>query len=179
MSTVNEWTSQKIGMTVVLALVPLILSFAVGLWFRPDAWYWNLKKPCAFPSSFVFIVVWTILYPLIGAAAAVALYNTGTSSGWWTLPVLNIIISLMFAPVFFGMHSIVGGVFITFLSFALGFGVFWQYAVAQKDYTAAGMMIPYAVWTLFALFLIWSVYQLNCCQPVVCKTIRRSVKHRR
>lgn len=171
----SEWTSQKIGLTVAMGIVPLFLSFIIGSMYRPDSWYCKLKKPCNWPPGILFVIVWTILYPLIGVAAPLALYNTGTNNGWWTLPVLNIFVSLMFAPVFFGCHSIMGGVLISFLSFALGFGVFWQYATVQKNNAAAGMMVPYVVWTLIALFLMWSLYQLNCCSPPA----RRLVKHRR
>lgn len=142
------------------AIVPLIASIIIGLVFLPGSWYRCLNKSRLSPDGWVFGVVWTILYPLIGVAMVAACY--GTDSPWtWILPVLNILVSLLFAPVMFGQKSTTGGAMITSFSLLLGIGCIIQFSVANKSVLAAFLMIPYVLWLLLATYLAWYVWVKN------------------
>lgn len=164
----TPWTAEKSWAAVIAAVLTLLMSMMMGYSSRPDAWYWSLRKPRGQPPGWVFGVVWTILYPLIAVAMVAACY--GTDQPWtWILPIANIVISMMFSPVMFSLHSLAGGAFITVLCLLMGIGLIIQYSLANQSALAAGLMVPYVIWLILASYLAISTYacnpQLACSQP--------------
>jgi benzodiazapine receptor len=155
------WSTEKKWAAVAAAGVPLAVSTASGLIFRPGCWFRSLKKSCLMPPGWVFGVVWTILYILLGVSMIIACYDS--SDDWtWALPIINIVISLMFAPIMFGLHWLAGSAAITTLCLFLGLGVIIQFATVNNSTLAAGLMIPYVAWLFLATYLAWSTWKLNC-----------------
>ncbi len=157
-ASVTAWPPEKIGIAVSLSVVPFLIGMVLSFFFRPNKWYKELRNPCWCPPPWVYFIVWAIMYALLGVSATMATY--GRDPVYWTLPILNIAVGLLFVPVLFGMQSLFGGVIITFICFALGIGVLWQFAVLG-EYVPAGLMVPYVAWMLFALYLAWGYYVLN------------------
>lgn len=88
----------------------------------------------------------------------------------WILPLLNLFTSLLFIPVVFGLSSLFGGVFVALLCLIFGIGTLWQFAV-KPDYVAAGLMVPYALAMIVAVYATWQIYvdnsALACQVPVL------------
>jgi tryptophan-rich sensory protein len=144
------------------ALVPLAVSIALGCMFKPGPWFKCLNKPCLMPPGWVFAAVWTVLYPFIGWAMVSACYG---HQGWtWFLPILNIVLSLAFSPIMFGMRSLEGGAMITIGCLSLGVTLIMQYAVVLHSNLAIGLMVPYVLWLLLASYLAWYIWKNNDCK---------------
>ncbi len=146
-----------------MALFPLYLAIcavpaAAGILFKPGTWYRALDKPPWTPPDALFPVIWAALYVLMSLAAARVAGQPGSevALGLWAL---QIAISTLWSPVFFGLHRIRAG--------AVVIGLLWlavlatTLAFAAHDTLAALMMVPYLAWGSFALALNLSVMLRN------------------
>src|SRR3954462_11574838 len=123
----TPWTAQKDWSALAAASVPLLVSMVLGFIFKPGQRYASLNKSCLSPPGWVFGAVWLVMYIFIGVAMVAACY--GTDHPWtWVLPVLNILFTLMFAPIMFGKHWTGTALMLTVLCLALGVGLIIQYA---------------------------------------------------
>ena len=137
------------------------VGFVIGVFFKPGAWYAALDKPAFNPPAWLFAPVWTVLYVAMGVAA------------WriWCLPVsterklalrqfgVQLILNAAWSPVFFGAHSLAGGlVVIVLMLFAIA-------ATIQRfhplDKPAAWLLAPYLAWVSFATLLNVALLALN------------------
>jgi translocator protein len=121
-------------------------------------WYLSLARPPGTPPGWIFGVVWSVLYVMIGAAAWLVWQRTGagpTLRLWgWQLGV-----NAAWAPVFFGLHS-------PLLALPLVLGLLVLSGVTIRrfwsiDRGAARLMIPYWLWTLYAFYLNAGFCYLN------------------
>lgn len=158
----TPWTSNKIWSAVLAAAVPLVGSMILGRLFKPGPWYWCLNRSCLSPPGWMFGLVWTALYILLGVALVAACY--GTDDQWtWVLPIVNIVVTMLFAPMMFGLRSPMLGLTVTFLALLLGIGVIVQYVIANDSVLAASLMGPYVAWLVLASYLAWYVWRNNNC----------------
>ena len=147
----------------LLAWVGLCVSIGIviGLLFKPGAWYAGLEKPAFNPPAWLFAPVWTTLYVAMGVAA------------WriWCLPAsverrlalrqfgVQLILNASWSPVFFGAHSLVGGlVVIVMMVFAIAATIQRFHAL---DKPAAWLLAPYLAWVSFATLLNVTLLALN------------------
>ena len=152
------------------SLIPLFVSMVLGYLFKPGAWYRCLNKSCMSPPGWVFAVVWTILYVFLGVAMIAACYSHPGST--WILPVSNIVLSLLFAPIMFGLHSVLGGAVITTACLLLGIGLLIQYSIVNYSALAIGLTVPYVLWLLLASYLAWYILMKNDCKKLAqCKKL--------
>jgi tryptophan-rich sensory protein len=149
-----------------LVLVPAIvlLGFLSGqvAGSGPDnPWFDALTKPSIYPQPAVFGIVWTILYVLIGFAAAMV------ASAWgahWRSTALGVFavqlaLNLAWTPVFFGLHQITTALWIIV---ALDVAVVLTIVLFWRVRRAAGLLLlPYLAWVLFATALTWEFRELN------------------
>lgn len=151
----------KIKPYVLGIALPLIVGAVAG-WLTKDSFaeYMMLKQPPLSPPEWVFPVVWTILYILMGIGstrvylshsperrAALQLYG-------WQLAV-NFIWPLLFFRWKLRMLALVCLVLLIVLI------VLMIKRFAAVDKWAAYLQIPYLLWSLFALYLNASVWWLN------------------
>lgn len=115
-----------------------------------STWFETLEKPPAYPPSWAFGVVWTILYAAIAMAGYLA-WRAGAGRralGWW---VAQVALNLAWSVVFFGLRSpgwalvVMAGLW---LSIAMTIVRFWA-----VDRVAAWLMVPYLTWVSFAAYL--------------------------
>ncbi len=164
----TPWTGGKTSYAILAGVVPLAISTFLGLVFRPGNWFASLQKPRFMPPGWIFALAWTILYPLLGVSMIMACYGTDHHLSW-ILPPLNIILSLLFTPWMFGLHSIFGGFLITYICFILGVGLIAQYWLMNHSVLAACLMIPYVLWLFIASILGWYVFKMNRKKPLPVK----------
>ena len=124
-------------------------------------WYHTLVKPPLVPPDFIFGLVWTVLYLLIGGAAALV-FHKGVEdkhhTAVWLLGV-QLLLNALWTPVFFGMHNLPLALAVVVLMLAEGFFMHRRFAKHSK--LAAWMLWPYWAWLMFATYLTAGFLMLN------------------
>lgn len=134
-----------------------------GAMFKPEEWYFSLKKPVWTPPGWVFPVVWTSLYILMAASAAriAVLPGSAQALAFWGV---QIAFNTLWTPVFFGLHQLRSAmVIMVFLWLAVAATTL---AFFNLDHTAGLMFSPYLIWVSIAGALNFSVWRLNPDQPI-------------
>ena len=136
-------------------------------WGRRDrrsvtTWYPTLKKPSFTPPSWVFGPVWTTLYLLMG----VSLYlirTRGTAAGApgvaGKLFMLQLLLNALWSFIFFGLRS-PGWALVEIVGLWAALMLTIR-AVARVSRPAAVLLVPYLLWTSFALVLNAAIWRLN------------------
>ncbi|WP_188657353.1 TspO/MBR family protein [Sphingomonas metalli] len=149
---------------VVTVPLILLLGFASGRSVAAgseNGWYLSLAKPSVNPPDWVFPVVWTTLYVLLGLALAIVLHARGARGRWPAVGmfVLAFALSLAWTPLFFGAHKIDAA--LALIGAMLATGIVATVLFGRVRRAAAWLMVPYLVWISFAGVLTWSIGQLN------------------
>ena len=121
-------------------------------------WYLTLDRPPGVPPNWVFPVVWTTLYVMIGTAAWLVwrqpLHRQALRLWGWQL-----LLNAAWTPAFFGLRStVLGLVVIVPLLVLIGLTI---RAFRRLSPLAALLMVPYALWTLYATYLNAGFWWLN------------------
>ena len=145
----------------VIVLLCGVLSALAG---GSTAAYQELEKPGGAPPAFLFPILWTLLYLLIGGAAGAVACERDRSlepdkyKGLLFF-VIMMIFNFVWAPLFFGAGAyfaafcaIVMMIILTF--FVIGF-------FGRIYLTAGFVMLLYLLWLLFAAYLNLAVIILN------------------
>lgn len=120
-----------------------------------------LQKPSLSPPGWVFGVVWTILYTLMGVSAALiwAAPRTMAQSRGLNLFIAQLIVNFFWSPIFFNARAYGLALVWLLILWALVLLMILQFRKVNK--TAARLQIPYLLWLTFAAYLNWGVWQLN------------------
>ena len=149
-----------------LFLVPAVLllgylSGQAGGEAGTDPWFIALDKPAIFPPPAVFGIVWTILYALMGFAAAIVCAAWGSR---YRMPAIlafavQLLVNLAWSPVFFGEHEMTFALYVILVldvAVIMTIALFWQ-----VRRVAALLLLPYLAWILFATVLNYEFVRLN------------------
>lgn len=146
-------------------MVSLIIVFIVGaigsVATSPQipVWYATLARPAWAPPNWLFPVVWTILYILIGISLFLVWRKGLESKQALVVFAVQLGLNLLWSLVFFGLHSIVGGlVIILMLWMAILANIIVFYRISKW---AGLILLPYLVWVSIASYLNYSIYLLN------------------
>ena len=120
-----------------------------------------LTKPPLTPPSFLFPIVWTVLFILMGVGAARIFMTDPTTARNRALIVyvVQLAVNFLWSIIFFNLQ-------------AYGFAFFWLillwvliltmiYLFCKIDKPAALIQIPYAIWVTFAGYLNLMIWLLN------------------
>lgn len=126
-----------------------------------NQWYMALTKPELNPPGWVFPVVWSILYVMMGLALALVLSARGARlrSLAVALFMAQLVANLVWTPLFFGAHRISAALLLIIA--ILGLTILTTFVFAQVRRIAAWLLVPYMVWLGFAAVLNWRIGQLN------------------
>ncbi|VVB74471.1 TspO/MBR family protein [Candidatus Tiddalikarchaeum anstoanum] len=125
-------------------------------------WYVALVKSPITPPNWLFGPMWTILYLLMGLSLYIV-WKKGIKSSQSKLSVslfaIQLALNILWSVIFFGMHSLIGGVItIVFLwFFILGDIV----ETREVDKVAAYALLPYLAWVTIATLLNISILWFN------------------
>lgn len=119
------------------------------------------NKPPLVPPGWLFPVVWTILYALMGISAARvwAAPKSQTRSRGLNLFIAQLIVNFFWSPIFFNARAYGLALAWLLLLWVLVGLMILQFRKVDK--TAALLQIPYLLWLTFAAYLNWSVWQMN------------------
>ena len=150
----------------VLFIVPLImlLGFLSGIVSgsgEDNGWYQLLEKPSFQPPGYIFGIVWTLLYCMIGLAFALIISARGARLQILAiiLFIVQYILNLSWSPLFFGQHQVTSALYLIILIWV--FAVATTYIFSKIRALAAWLMIPYVLWLSFATILNYQIDVLN------------------
>lgn len=145
----------------------ILLAEAVGGlsgWLTRDSmqvYSETILQPPLSPPGWVFPVVWTVLFALMGIGAAriyLAPPSKARSLGL-NLFIAQLAVNFFWSPIFFNAQAYGFAFFWLLLLWAL---VLWMILVFRKtDPPAAKLQIPYLIWLTFAAYLNLGVWYLN------------------
>jgi translocator protein len=135
-----------------LLVTPLVVGSLSALTSGPKtfkSYYDDLPAPPLRPPPQVFGPVWTVLYLLMGAAAATYYMQTKAipPALFWVQLALN----FAWSPVFFGLKR--PDLALAILAALLVSAVVATYQMYARSKTSGLLMLPYLAWLLFATYL--------------------------
>jgi tryptophan-rich sensory protein len=147
-----------------LFMVPLVMliGFTAGQFGGPDTpWFAGLVKPAIFPPPFLFGIVWSVLFVLIGLAMALVASAWGAQGRGLALAAfaVHFLVTQSWTAVFFGMQDMFAGLMV------LGFGIaslLIALALVLRVRRKAGLLLlPYLAWLCFAAALNYQFMTAN------------------
>lgn len=145
-----------LSILIALAAGGISAVFAMGAMEE----YSKLKQPPLAPPSWLFPVVWTILFVLMGISAA-RVYLKGSPQ---TKPALasyavQLIINIIWTPLYFTLNLRLAA-FIWLIALFIAV-IVMIVRFSKVDTVSAWLQLPYVLWIIFAGYLNLSTYLLN------------------
>ena len=140
-------------------LIPLVLGGIVGFIISGSTDYNSLIQPELAPPAILFPIVWTILYFLMGLSYGIITIYSDLDSDVKTIYYSQLIVNLIWPIIFFAMKSRLLALIWIILLLILVIIMIVRFFTKNK--TAAIIHIPYLLWTIFAVYLNFSIYLLN------------------
>lgn len=142
-------------------IIEILIALAVGglsAYLTKDsmAHFETLAKPPLSPPGFLFPIVWSILYVLMGISAGMVYKSSGNVPFVYRL---SLIVNFLWSVIFFNMEAYLFAFIWLLLLFALIILTVAEYSRVNK--TAAYLQIPYLLWVAFAGYLNFSIWFLN------------------
>jgi tryptophan-rich sensory protein len=127
-----------------------------------EVWYPYLSKPWFHPPRWIIGPVWIVMYLLMGIAAGIV-WNRGFYHKWVKTALYHFGFQLLlngsWSLLFFGMQQPFFALLnIIALFILILLTIKWFKVVSTR---AAYLLIPYAVWVLFAMLLNFEIWRLN------------------
>jgi len=143
----------------------VLFSFAAALpgpIAPPGDWYQSLAKPDWTPPGWVFPVVWTTLYAMMGTAAWLV-WRRRTAEDRarvaLSLFVIQLALNAAWTPMFFGAEQILAALIIIV---ALWFAILATMLAFRKVSGAAALLLlPYLAWVTIAAILNFEIWRMN------------------
>ena len=146
---------------IISLLIPLIIGLISGLLsMNGIKEFATLSKPILSPPGFIFPIVWTILYVLMGISSYL-IYNEQDYQSSCCLKIygINLFMNFMWSLIFFGLKlRLFAFIWIIILDLVIAYMIYCFYKVNKK---AAYLQIPYLIWCLFATYLNLAIYLMN------------------
>ncbi|MFC4249507.1 TspO/MBR family protein [Natribaculum luteum] len=127
-----------------------------------SAWFRALEKPAFYPPGWLFGVVWTILFTLLGVACYLV-YRRGLERRAVRIAlgafVVQMAVNVTWTPTFFTLQEpllALGIVAVLFVLVAATIAAF-----ARVDRLAAVLLVPYLLWVGFATLLNYMIWSIN------------------
>lgn len=148
---------------IIWVMLLIAIGAIIGSLTKPEisTWYSTLNRPTLTPPNYVFPIVWTILYGIIGVC------------GWfiWSNPlcsklkcikqlyVIQLILNWSWAPLFFHYHLTGLSLVVLGLMDILVGAIIWL--LYPRIRIASLLMVPYLLWILFASYLNFYIWWYN------------------
>ena len=151
-----DWKKLLICLAIPLGVGGLSALISGGM-----SAYQVMNQPPLSPPGWVFPVVWTLLYGLMGLSAAniYAASPTPARSRGLNLFISQLITNFFWSPIFFNARAYGFALAWLLLLWVLVLLMILEFRKADK--TAAKLQIPYLLWLTFAAYLNYGVWQLN------------------
>lgn len=146
-------------------ILSILISVGVGVlssFFTSNSMglYDNLEKPPLSPPGWLFPVVWTILYVLMGISAYLVYRSDSPEKGRaLVIYATQLLVNAVWPILFFNLQAYLFAFLWLLLLMALV--ILMIRSFYKVDPRAAYLQIPYLLWLVFAGYLNLMVYLLN------------------
>jgi len=123
-----------------------------------EPWYSEIILPAFNPPSWVFSPVWTVLYILMSVAIWIVWRKTSDKK-ILQLYFIHLFFNAIWSVIFFGFHQIF--IALIDLGIILIFIVWLMKIYYQINKISFLLMIPYLLWSTYALVLNTTIFYLN------------------
>ena len=147
---------------IICLLIPLAAGGLSALFSGSGAQYGMLEQPPLSPPGWVFPVVWTVLFLLMGYASYLVLTSGGDPEqirAALTLYGAQLFLNFLWSPVFFGLGWRLAAFLLLIVLWVLVWLTIRRFSKINE--TAGDLLLPYLLWVTFAGYLNLSVYLLN------------------
>ncbi|MCU4742286.1 tryptophan-rich sensory protein [Halobacteria archaeon AArc-m2/3/4] len=156
-------TARSLATLLAFVIGVNIVGSAPSLLTGPDtAWFRALEKPWFYPPGWVFGVVWTLLFTLLGIALYLVV-RRGLEDRAVRIAValfgVQLAVNVTWTPAFFGLQTPLLALGIIVVLF--GLVVATIVAFDRVDRRAAALLVPYLCWIGFATVLNYTIWSLN------------------
>ena len=126
-----------------------------------NRWFMALDRPAIVPPGWVFGVVWTTRYVLLGLSLAMILHARGARGRGFALALffVQLIANFAWSPLFFGMHQVTAALYLVIFILMVTIATTFAFAPIRK--AAAWLLVPYMIWLSFATILNFQIDQRN------------------
>ncbi len=145
--------------TIIRIFLPVLLGGIVGFLIRGRIDYEVINKPPLAPEGFIFPLVWTFLYLLMGISYAQLKKDNDEFDSNSKLYYFGLFVNLLWPVFFFYFHWRLFSCFWIFLLLIVVVIQFFQFK--KENALSAYLLIPYLLWIIFASYLTLGVYLLN------------------
>ena len=124
-----------------------------------EPWYSQLVKSNYNPPDWVFAPVWTTLYLMMTLAIWFYWHSKNREMNTIYIYFIHIVFNTTWSIVFFGLHQILLALIVLVILIILIFILILKFKRVNK--ASSYLMIPYLLWSCYALFLNLNLYILN------------------
>ena len=153
----TNWKKRLICWAIPLAVGGLAALFSGGM-----GSYKIMNQPPLSPPGWVFPVVWSILYLLMGEASYRILQSGADKEkvrGALIAYGVQLALNFIWPLVFFGAQAYLAAFFVSLTLWIAILATLRRFAAI--DETAGNLLIPYLLWVTFAGYLNFGVFLLN------------------
>ena len=137
----------------ILVILTSVIGSLANIYINSDDWYSSLIKSSLNPPSFVFGIVWPILYVFMGIIAYKLAHKIAP------IFIMQLVLNAAWSWIFFYFHA----PFIALLD--IGLLIYLNQRILMIIKKESGVLyylyLPYILWLLFAAFLNASIVFLN------------------
>ncbi len=151
----------KILSFILFFLITFSASFIGGLTTitYKEPWYSQLIKSNFNPPDWVFAPVWTTLYFMMTLAIWFFWHSKNRDINTIYIYFIHIVFNTTWSIIFFAFHNIL--LALINLMILIGFIIILILKFKRVNNVSAYLMIPYLLWSCYALFLNFNLYILN------------------
>ena len=124
-----------------------------------EPWYSQLIKSNLNPPDWVFAPVWTTLYMMMTLAIWFYWHNKNREMNTVYIYFIHVVFNTTWSIVFFGLHQIFLALIVLVILIILIIILIIKFKSVNK--VSSYLMIPYLLWSCYALFLNFNLYILN------------------
>jgi tryptophan-rich sensory protein len=142
----------------------ITIGALLGMLTQPESilWYNSLHRSPLTPPNYLFPIVWTLLYGMLGICGWMIWSHHSsqliTKIKYWYR--IQLILNWSWPPLFFYAHAINLALIVLILMNAIMGRILWL--SYEKIQQVTLLLIPYCIWILFALYLNYYIWQHNC-----------------
>lgn len=149
----------KLSQKLLYILTPLIGGSIVGLIINKSIDYNYLVNPPLSPPSYLFPIVWSILYLLIGISYYIYRKNNNDNPLTIKLYYIQLILNYLWSIIFFTLKlRTLAVIWIIVLAITI---IYLMIIFYKEERTSFYLFIPYILWLLFATYLNIGIVVLN------------------
>lgn len=155
---------QKRKTYIVGIIIPLVVGGVAAFLTRSNvAIYEQINRPALSPPGFLFPIVWTILYVLMGISSARIYFKLKQADHFTSFALYSyakqLLLNFLWSIIFFNLqHFFFAFIWLVFLWFSILRMILVFYRI---DRLSAYLQIPYLIWVTFAGYLNLAIDLLN------------------